>query len=145
MLRISDLRLGSCWPSCSDFRKSEDQPVKIWVAYKKKCVLKKRTKTKDFRGREGRGYDEKERTFHFKTLISKRNGFSKETSKGRNFIRKFIRKVITIVDHLFFQKHFRSIPNHFKNCTVFGQIVLFLFIKRMYLHHSLKGVTRFLI
>ena len=29
------MRLGSCWPSCFDFRTSEALPVKIWVAYKK--------------------------------------------------------------------------------------------------------------
>ena len=35
LLRIYDLRLDSCYPSCHDFRKSEVQVVENGVAYKK--------------------------------------------------------------------------------------------------------------
>ena len=38
LLRISDLRLESCWASYCDFRKSEAQGVKSGVAYKKSVL-----------------------------------------------------------------------------------------------------------
>ena len=36
LLSISDVRLGSCWQSCYDFRKSDTHPAKNWVACEKK-------------------------------------------------------------------------------------------------------------